>query len=340
MALKVGILGLGFMGRYHYETYAKIKGARVAAICDVDRKKLSGDWSGTTGNIGGAGAKTDLAGIDVYTRAEDMIADSAIDVIDIALPTYLHAPYAVKALEADKHVISEKPMAINSREAKRMIDAAKRAKRRLFVAHCIRFWPQYVVAREIVRSRKYGRVISACFRRFSGTPIWSWQNWLQDPKKSGLCALDLHIHDADFILYCFGKPKSVASHAAGFKKGRVDHIFTSYDYGRGRLVAAEGAWEYAGDFPFSMSFVIAMEKATLEFAPDQALTLRRPKGKAKRLKVPQGDGYGPELAHFVECITKNRPSEIAPPESAMESVKLVELEVKSALRGKTVPVKF
>ena len=340
MALKVGILGLGFMGRYHYETYARIKGAYVAAICDVDRKKLSGDWSGTTGNIGGAGARTDLAGINVYTRAEEMIADPGVDVIDIALPTYLHAPYAVKALEAGKHVISEKPMAINSREAKRMIDAAKKARRRLFVAHCIRFWPQYVVAREMVKSRKYGQVISASFRRSSGTPIWSWQNWLQDPKKSGLCALDLHIHDADFVLYCFGKPKSVTSHAAGFKKGRVDHIFTSYDYGAGRLVAAEGAWEYAGDFPFSMSFVIAMEKATLEYAPDHTLTLRRLKGKSRQLKAPPGDGYGRELAHFVECITKDRSSDVAPPKSAMESVKLIELEVKSALSGRTVPVEF
>ena len=340
MALKVGILGLGFMGKHHYETYARIEGAEVAAICDVDPLKRSGDWSSIAGNIGGAGVKTDLSKMGVYSRADDLFADPKIDVVDITLPTYLHAPNAVKAFEAGKHVISEKPMAISSREAAKMIAAAKSAKRRLFVAHCIRFWPQYAVAREIVKSRKHGKVISACFRRFSSTPLWSWQNWLQDPKKSGVCALDLHIHDADFVLYCFGKPKSVTSRAGGFGKGRIDHIVTSYEYGANQLVTAEGGWEFAGGYPFSMSFAVVMEKATLECASDLTLTLHPVKGKSEVVKAPAGDGYEHELRHFVECIAKKKSSGVVSPNSAMESVKLVELEMKSALTGRTVPVKL
>lgn len=339
MTLKVGILGLGFMGKHHYETYGRIKGARVAAISDVDPKKLSGDWSGIVGNIGGAGARTDLSGVSLYPRAEEMFADPGVDVVDITLPTYLHASHAIHALEAGKHVICEKPMAISSREAAKVIDAAKKAKRRLFIAHCIRFWPEYSVAREIVKSRKYGRVISAAFLRRSATPTWSWRNWLQDPKKSGVCALDLHIHDADFVLYCFGKPKAVTSHAGGFRKGRIDHIVTSYDYG-GPLVVAEGGWEYAPGFPFGMSFTIAMEKATLECGRDFVLTLHPMKGKSRPVKVPKGDGYEHELRHFVECIVKNKLSDVVTPKSALDSVKLIEFEMKSALSGKTVPVKL
>ncbi len=340
MAVKVGVLGIGFMGNCHYSIYGRPKGAVVAAIADVDPKKRSGDWSGIAGNIGGAGAKTDLSGVTVYSKAEEMIADPDIDVIDITLPTYLHAKHAIMALKAGKHVICEKPMAIDSREAAKMVAAAKKASGELFIAHCIRFWPQYAEARKIVRSRKYGPVISATFRRFSLNPNWSWRNWLQDPKKSGLSALDLHIHDSDFVLYCFGRPRSVTSHSAGLRKGRVDHIVTSYNYGPNQLVVADGAWEYPPGFGFEMSFIIAMETATLVCGPDMSLKLHPLRGKSREIKVPPGDGYQRELAHFVECIAKGRKSDVVSPESALASVRLVECEVKSALTGKTVPVKL
>jgi len=339
MTVRVGLLGIGFMGKCHFEVYGKTKGAKVAAIADVDPKKRSGDWSGIAGNIGGAGAKTNLSGVRVYSRAEDMIADPDVDVIDITLPTYMHAKHAMMAMRAGKHVICEKPMAIDSKEGAKMVAAAGKAKRSLFVAHCIRFWPQYEVARGIVKSRKYGKTISATFRRVSLNPTWSWRNWLQDPKKSGLSALDLHIHDSDFVLYCFGRPGSVTSHSAGFKAGRIDHIVTSYNYGPNQLVVADGAWEYPPGFGFEMSFIIAMEKATLVFGPDMSLTLHPQRGKSRAIEVPPGDGYQRELAHFIDCIAKGRKSDVVSPESALASVRLVECEVKSALTGKTVPVK-
>jgi len=338
MALRIGIVGLGFMGKMHFDTYARMKKAKVVAICDVDPKKRSGDWSGIAGNIGAKGKKVDLAGIRVYARLADMLADPAVEVVDVTLPTYLHAPAVVAALKAGKHVICEKPMAVNSREAARMVTSARRARRRLFVAHCIRFWPAYAVAREIVRSGKWGRVLTAAFRRFSTTPTWSWRNWLQDPRKSGVAALDLHVHDADFVLYTFGKPKAVTCHGGGLGPRRMDHLYASYDFGAGKLVTAEGAWEFAPGFPFSMSFTIAMQKATLNLGPDLKLRLHRVNGVTSDVPVPAGDGYGHELAHFVQCIRKNRPSPVVSPESALQSVKLVEAEVRSARSRRTVRV--
>ena len=100
MTVRVGIIGIGFMGRMHFETYRRMKGARVAAICDVDAKKRSGDWSGIVGNIGAAGEKTDLKGVKVYSDAGRLMADPEVDVVDITLPTYLHSRYAVRALKA------------------------------------------------------------------------------------------------------------------------------------------------------------------------------------------------------------------------------------------------
>jgi len=336
MRLNVGIVGMGFMGRCHYGEYHAIKGAKLTAICDVDPKKRTGDLSGAIGNIGMAGKKESLSGIKVYASAGKMLADPDIDVIDITLPTHLHAKYAIAAFKAGKHVICEKPMARTSADANKMIVAAKKAGRRLFIAQCIRFWPAYVEARRIVQSRKYGAVVSAVFNRMGGLPLWSWQNWLQVPEKSGLCALDLHIHDADYVLYLFGAPKAVTSLGGGLKKGRLDHIVTTYHYADNKFVKAEGAWEYAPGYPFSMTFSIAMEKATLMFGTDGKLMLMPRKGKMSQVKTEPVSAYGAELSHFLDCIRRNAQSKVVTPQDAAQSVRLVEAEVRSALSGKTV----
>ena len=137
MPTRVGIMGLGFMGKIHFDVYKRMKNGQVTAICDVDPKKLSGDWSSIAGNIGSRGARQDLGAIRTYKRAGQMLSDPDIDVVDITLPTHLHAQMAVKALKAGKHVICEKPMAHTSTECQKMIEAARKAKGKLFVAHCM-----------------------------------------------------------------------------------------------------------------------------------------------------------------------------------------------------------
>lgn len=328
---------MGFMGNCHFNAYAACKGARVAALCDLDEAKLRGDGQ-VAGNIAAEAVQKRSARLKTYADAEQLFADPNVDVVDITLPTYLHAEYAIRAMKAGKHVICEKPMAISSAEAKKMIAAAKRTDRRLFVAHCIRFWPAYATAREILQSRQYGEVRSAVFSRLSATPTWSWQNWLHDPRKSGKAALDLHIHDADFILYAFDKPKSVFSRGCGSVQKGFDHIVTTYDYGAGRLIMAEGAWEYAPTFSFSMTFRVAMEKATLELASDGILRLHDQAGSSTVVPMAKGDGYGQELRHFVDCLAKDRASDVVSPESALQSVRLVEAEIESAATGKPVKV--
>lgn len=333
MTVKVGILGMGFMGNCHFNAYQSVKEARVAALCDCDGNKLRSD-AGVAGNISGSERKKDLAGVKTYTDASRLLADPQVDVVDITLPTYLHAEWTIKALKAGKHVICEKPMALSSGEAKKMIAVAGQTRRKLFVAHCIRFWPPYEAAREIIRENKYGKVLSAVFVRVSPRPAWSWNNWLLISRLSGNAVLDLHIHDSDFILYAFGKPKAVCSYGAGSARAGFEHIVTSYDFGRTPVVIAEGGWDYAKGFPFSMTFRIAMEKAALALQADGKLMLYQTGRDSVALDVPAGDGYGRELAHFIDCIANGKISGVVSPESAMLSVKLVEAELKSAVTAK------
>ncbi len=336
MPVKIGVLGIGFMGSAHFNYHRENPAAQVVAIGDIDKKKLSGDWSGIAGNVSVGGGRVNLSGIKTYASADKMIADPEIDVIDITLPTYMHAEYAIKAVQAGKHVFCEKPMARTSAEARQMLAAAKKARRKLFIGHCIRFWPGWWEGHDIIQSGKYGKVISATYRRVSQLPTWGWQNWLQDDAKSGLCALDMHIHDADYILWTFGAPKAVTTHYAGFKKGRLDHVVVSYHYRDGMLVTAEGAWEYKPTFGFNCAFTVGMEKATMVFQLGQDTMLHLANGKSQALKVVEHDGYYNELHHYVDCIAKNKNSNMVTPASAVQTVELIEAEAKSALTGKRV----
>ena len=338
MTVRIGILGLGFMGKMHFDTYRNIRGAKVVAIADPDPKKRAGAWGAIGGNIGDGGGTVDLSGVATYANPEGVFADANVDVVDITLPTHLHASAATAALKAGKHVFCEKPMARTSSEGRRMIAAAKKADRLLFVAQCIRFWPAYAKVRSLLQSGRYGKLLSLNMSRLSPAPTWSWKDWLSNPKLSGSALLDLHIHDSDWLLHTLGMPKKVTCHAGGFR-GRADHVMTHFQYGKGQLVTAEGGWAYAPDFPFRMLLSASLEKASIELLVDGTLNVYPAKGGVKTLKVVAGDGYFHELKHFVRCVKQGTASEVVPPESALDSLRLIEAEQKSAASGKAVALR-
>jgi len=339
--VRVGVLGIGFMGKMHFNTYSAYGGSKVVALSDLDPAKLSGDWSRIAGNIADKrAAQVDLSGLHLHARPADLFKDPEVDVVDITLPTFLHARYATAALEAGKHVICEKPMATSLAECDRMMAAAEAAGRQLFIAHCIRFWPEYAVLKQIVKSGKYGKVVSASFWRRSSTPLWSWDGWLMDPKRSGGAIVDLHIHDTDYVNYVFGVPQAVRSTGAvgAVSKGGVDSVVTQYVYPGGPQVTAEGSWAMAPGFGFTHGFCVVLEKATVEMdgKSQRPLTVYPLKGKTLTPKVPKDDGYVAELKHFVDCIARGRQSGVVTTRDARDAVAVCLAETRSVKSGKAV----
>ena len=126
--IRVGIAGMGFMGMMHYLAYQKVRGVRVTAICTRSKRKLAGDWRSIKGNFGPAGTKMNLAKVARYRQFDEMIADDGVDVVDVCLPPALHAPATLSALAAGKHVFCEKPIALSTADAQKMVRAAARHK--------------------------------------------------------------------------------------------------------------------------------------------------------------------------------------------------------------------
>src|SRR5215468_8900978 len=191
--MRIAVVGLGFMGSTHLKALRNVPGAELAAVVSSDEKKLAGDLSEIQGNLGGPGEKMDFAGVSRYRAVEDALRDSTIDAVDLCLPTDRHAPVAIEALRAGKHVLVEKPMALDGEEADRMITEAERSKRLLMTAQVLRFFPAYETAATLLKSAKLGPVRSALFRRRCAAPAWS--KWLSDASRSGGGVFDLLIHD-------------------------------------------------------------------------------------------------------------------------------------------------
>jgi predicted dehydrogenase len=335
--LRIGIIGLGFMGKMHFQCWRSVAEAQVVAICDVEPARFT-STAGTAGNIAGAEQALDFTGVEFFTDAAAMFAKMQLDAVSITLPTYLHAEYTLLALQAGVNVLCEKPMALTGAECDRMAAAAKESGKLLQIGHCIRFWPQYAWAKKAIDSRQYGEVLAATFQRLSLTPTWSWQNWLMDGAKSGGAIMDMHIHDSDFVQYAFGIPEGVFSRAAKGPSGDWDHLVSSYLYPDGKVVTAEGGWVMAPGFGFEMSFNIALERATIVFDGTRSPVFKvcPLEGEAFTPTVEPGDGYWHEIRHFADALLGKPVLPVLTPEQSADSVKIILAEKRSVETGSVV----
>ena len=326
--VKFAIVGYGFMGNTHINSIKKNKNAKVVAVVESYLSKIK---EATKGNIDNATVEEPLRGVEVFPTIEKMLEKVDVDCISICLPTHLHKEFAVKALNLGKHVVCEKPMALTLEDCDEMIAAAEKNKKNLFIAQCIRFWPEYKVLKQYLDSSELGKPLSMMFRRVSASPFWAGpKSWFSDPTKSGGCVFDLHVHDVDFVNYLFGKPDSVFSQGFSGQSSGNEAVMTQYNYPNGPMCFAEGSWAYP--VGFKMAYTAVFEKGKLEYdssvAPHLTLT-RLGKHEPKEITVPEGDGYDFEYKYFVDCIENNSsPSEMTP-ESARNSIEIALAEAKS-----------
>ncbi len=329
--LRIGIVGFGFMGRTHYKCWNNVDGATVVAVCDAN-PNIRDDTKQAVGNIGDTSDEIDFGAFELYNDFDKMLAAEKLDAVSITLPTYVHAGMTVKALKAGVNVMCEKPMALNVEDCDRMIEAAESSGKILQIGHCVRFWPEYAKTKELVDSGKYGKIVAATFRRLGSPPTWSKDNWFLDEQRSGGVALDLHIHDTDYIEYLFGLPKAVYSSAARNKDGHMLHIVTQYLYDDGKAVAAEGGWAMTLSFGFEMSFNIVMEKATIvyDMTREPAFKVCPAEGEPFTPEVEEGDGWLLQIKHFAKEIAGEKVPPVTTLQQSRDSVRLVQAEKESA----------
>lgn len=340
--LRVGLIGIGFMGRGHLDVYLRLEKegfpVKLTAICDIDPEKFENKF--VKGNIDVGTGTYDFSRYNLYTDIDEMLEKEELDYVDIALPTYLHAEASVKALNKGIHVLCEKPMALTSEECRQMIEASEQNGKKLMIAQCLRFWPAYEYLKEVVESGRFGKCVSAYFFRGGAPPRWSYQNWLLTKEKSGGCLLDQHIHDVDTINWLFGKPEKVSTIGRNVIPGSgYDAVSTNYIYNDGKVVNAQDDWTLQGDFGFEMLFRVNFEKGNLVFEKGK-LTVHPNDGEGFVPELSPEMGYYREIKYFANAIMNDTPIETATPQSTMETIQIAEAELESADKGgAVVPVK-
>ncbi|MDB6035595.1 MAG: afr 7 [Verrucomicrobiales bacterium] len=337
--VNVGIIGLGFMAATHIKAYRQIQGVRIAALCNPSGRHLDGDFSGVSGNVGdNQPVKLDMADVKATKEFSELLNDPGIHLVDICAPTAAHRDLSLAALRAGKHVICEKPLARSSAVAKEIAQAAASAKGFFMPAMCLRFWPEWAWLRNVIVSNTFGKTLSARFRRVAEPPAWGHKNFFNGAQSGG-ALFDLHVHDTDFVQYCFGRPRGVFS--TGYTKisGAIDHVVTQYDYASGVLVHAEGGWAMTEGFGFNMSYTVNFEGATVDYDLSRGADALRvcEKGQPARFMKFEGpDGYVLELQHMVEAVQTGKPPTVVTAADGLTSIQICEAEEKSVLTRQMV----
>lgn len=337
--IRIGIVSLGFMGMIHYLAARQLEGAQVTAICTRDPKKLAGDWRSIRGNFGPRGEIMDLSAIKKFRQLDTLLADPDVDLVDVCNPTHLHAATATAALRASKHVLVEKPIALQPQEADAMLEAAARAGRLLMVAHVLPFIPEFAYAAEIIRGGSHGRLLGAHFKRVISRPDWSAES--ADASKTGGPAIDLHIHDSHFIGLVAGVPQAVFSSGV-VENDTVQYLTTQYLYGTGRpcISCSSGALSQKGRM-FVHGYEIYLERATLVYESGTTpLTVLLADGQAVQPKMVGGDNptaaFTAELQAAVQGVAQGREPDWLSGQLARDALVMCYQECESVRTGKPV----
>lgn len=326
--VKLAILGLGFMGRTHLEALSSIPQGDVVAVASDDPAALAGDLTRSGGNLGDSGGRFDFSRMRRYADWREAVADPDVEAVDICLPTDLHASAAIAALQAGKHVLVEKPLALNADEADSILDTAARSDRLLMTAQVLRFFPEYLPLVELQDSGRLGAMRMALFRRRCALP--GWGSWLPDTAKSGGAILDLLIHDVDMMIRLFGLPEAVSASGHADLASGIDVLTARCHYPDGATAIITGGWHHAGAYPFSMEYTVTGDQATVEYSSQgRPPTLYRADGNHEQLDLQQTDGYRSEIEYFLDCAVQGREAVRCPPEESAAAVKLARLLINA-----------
>jgi UDP-N-acetylglucosamine 3-dehydrogenase len=325
-AVKIGLLGFGFMGKTHGLNINAHHDAKLVAAFSVDKDKQ----------------EIEKLGAGFYNDWKAMIRDEPLDAVVIATPTFTHEEIALAAITRGLHVFLEKPMERSVSKCKTINDAAKKRGIRLGMGHVLRFDNEYMMLKEKITSGSASAKMARCTRR--GPPP-GWASWFFDEAKSGTVILDLSIHDIDFICWLAGKaPRKVAAEASPVTLGDkkmfcISHVVLDFGPGDGiELGFAEASWAASSTYPFSTSVEISGKGSliTCSMPGKHPLETYSATGRGA-MNLYDHDGYYNEIDDFIKAIINQRPPKVSGDEG-LRAVKICLAALESAKCHQTIDV--
>ena len=334
--IRVGIVGTG-IGSYHARGYKKCPEVEIKTICDIDvdrAKKCAEEY----------GAK------NTCTDYNEMLKDAEIDAVSVCTPNSLHAPIAIAAFEAGKHVICEKPIATNAKEARAMVAAGKKSGKIFMMAFNNRFRGDTQVLKKCIEAGDLGDIYYAKTGWLRRTGIPRIGTWFTQMKMAGGGPLiDLGVHVLDLTLWLMGNPKPAYVLGSTYMKfgpelakqqGGVydveDLAATMIKLETGATVMLEASWHSHVERERIYSQLVG-SKGGAELDPLRIYTDVNGNNADIQLQYPNVAGHEAEIAHFVECIREKK-TPIAIGEHGLHIQLILDAIYESAKTGKGVEI--
>src|SRR5919108_2067254 len=326
--MRVGIVGVGFMGTTHAAGWADTPAEVVGFTAETQNE---------------AGNLAAQYRVKVYPSLEAMLPD--VDVVDICSPTHLHYEMALKAAAAGKHIVCEKPLARTTQQAQKIVMACQKAGVQLLVAHVVRFFPEYALARAAVAEGQIGKPGVIRLHRGSYRPKKPAGNWFLDEVKSGGILMDLMIHDYDYARWVAGDVESVTARRVTQRhpEAPVDYGLVILSHRSGALSHIAGAWAYPPP-TFRTHFEIAGDRGLIEFdsdgtAPTQNLILKAAGSDAPDVALPSSpvseSPYTTQIKEFYSALSEGKPTRVSATDG-LAAVQIAEAALESAHSGQPV----
>ncbi|PZE21801.1 Gfo/Idh/MocA family protein [Paenibacillus xerothermodurans] len=317
--IQIGVIGAGNIGNVHIHEFKKIREAAIAAVTDV--------------YLPLAESRAKEHGIPkVHASYEEMLQDPSLDAVIVAVPNEMHAPIAIRALEAGKHVLLEKPMAINGTSAKQIVKAHRASNKILMIGHQMRWESINLQVKEQIDKGALGQIynVKAGWMRRKGIP--GWGTWFTQMAKSGGGPLiDIGVHMLDLSLHLMGSPRPVSVFGTTYAEfgpkrkgigtwGKPDWNGT-YDVedlatalikmDNGSTLTLDVSWAAHSDMLDNQPYIYVMGSeggATLRGKHGRLFTELFDRTAEVELSVPDNDeGARVRLSrHFVECICEGK----------------------------------
>lgn len=321
--IRVGIVGYGTIGRLHAQAWQEVPGSKLAVVADCDAaslEKAQNDWN-----------------LPAVASVDEMLEKYDVDLIDICVPTPLHESVMRRAIEGDKHVFCEKPLARSLEEGQRMVELSSGYHKKVGIGHVVRFTPAYQKMRQSIKDGEVGEPgVIRTFRGGSQFPM-GYQNWFADFDQSGGVILDLLIHDLDYCRWLFGDVERVyAQSTRGRAEEQLEHAMIVLRFKNGVIGHVEGSWT---NFPgqFYTRVEMAGTNGLISFDSRSTEPIRTMNAAGVRLQVgPTAvNPYALELLDMVEAIKEDREPLITP-HDAYETLNVALAALESVRTGQVV----
>lgn len=284
--INIGVVGMG-IGGYHCDIFYKIPEANIMAVCDANPERA------------GAAQKAFEVAYK-FTKYEDMLNMKELEAIVVGTPNFLHKPMTVLALKAGKHVLCEKPMALNAREAKEMVDIARNEKKRLMIHFNYRYAPECQFLKKYIEDGNLGKIYFAKtgYLRRRGIPT---RQWFTDKAKAGGGALfDIGVHCLDLALWLLGHPEVLSVSGVTYCKfgnKLKNWVFDVDDFASGFIKLSNGITLF-----FETSWAANLQDSLYLSLLGEKAGVLRDGGAIKIFSEENGNMVDISPANYLPCI--------------------------------------